>query len=74
MYVFILLIITDITIMSLKTKIMNVITTDPKLVTFGIDLVIIFGVVIVSGIVEVQQAHALVFDQSGQFLIQCGCD
>lgn len=54
MYVFILLIITDITIMSLKTKIMNVITTDPKLVTFGIDLVIIFGVVIVSGIVEVQ--------------------
>ncbi len=44
--------------MSLKSKIINIITAQPKLVTLGIGLAITFGIGIISGIIEAQQAHA----------------
>lgn len=44
--------------MSLKSKILNILTAQPKLLTLGIGLAITFGTGIVSGIVEAQQAHA----------------
>jgi hypothetical protein len=47
--------------MSVKSKIMNFITVQPKLVTFGIGLAITFGVsIVVSGIIEAKQAHAAI--------------
>jgi hypothetical protein len=47
--------------MSVKSKIMNFITVQPKLVTFGIGLAITFGVsIVVSGIIKAQQAHAAI--------------
>jgi hypothetical protein len=46
--------------MSIKSKIMNLITAQPKLVTFDIGLVITFGVsLVVSWIIEAQQTHAV---------------
>jgi hypothetical protein len=43
--------------MSFKDKIMNMIIEHPKLVTLGIGLAVTFGIGLVSGIVEIQQAH-----------------
>ncbi|MDQ6722749.1 MAG: hypothetical protein M3Z01_00575 [Thermoproteota archaeon] len=45
--------------MSLKTKIMNVITAHPKLVTFGIGFAITFVVGIAIGLVDHNQAYAV---------------
>jgi len=45
--------------MSLKDKVMNMVTTHPKLVTFGIGLAITFVVGTAIGMVETQQAHAI---------------
>jgi hypothetical protein len=45
--------------MALKSKIMNLITAQPKLVIFGIGLAITFVIGTTIGMVEVQQAHAV---------------
>ena len=45
--------------MSFKYKIMNIVTAHPKLVTFGIGFAITFVVGIAIGMVETQQAHAI---------------
>jgi len=45
--------------MSFKDKIMNVIAAHPKLVTFGIGLAITFAIGTAIGMVETQQAHAI---------------
>jgi hypothetical protein len=47
-------------VMSLKSKIMNIITAHPKLVTFGIGLAITFAIGTALGMVEPQQAQASV--------------
>jgi hypothetical protein len=44
--------------MSLKTKIMNIITAHPKLVTFGIGLAITFVVGTAIGMIDYNQAFA----------------
>ena len=46
--------------MSVKQKILNVISTHPKLVTVGIGLAITMAIGIAVGTVETQQAHAAV--------------
>jgi len=45
--------------MSFKYKIMNIVTAHPKLVNFGIGFAITFVVGIAIGMVETQQAHAI---------------
>ena len=45
--------------MALKSKIMNLVTAQPKLVIFGIGLAITFVIGTTIGMVEVQQAHAI---------------
>jgi len=45
--------------MSLKTKIMNIITAHPKLVTFGIGLTITFVIGTAIGMVDHNQAFAI---------------
>jgi hypothetical protein len=54
--------------MSLKTKIMNIITAHPKLVTFGIGLAITFVVGTAIGMVDHQQAFASIhqYNHAGQ--------
>jgi len=44
--------------MSLKTKIMNVVTAHPKLVTFGVGLAVTFVVGTAIGMVDHNQAFA----------------
>lgn len=44
--------------MSLKTKIMNVITAHPKLVTFGIGLAVTFAIGTAIGMLDHNQAFA----------------
>ncbi len=39
---------------------MNMMTARPKLVTLGIGLTMTFGLGIISGILEAQQAHAVI--------------
>jgi hypothetical protein len=39
---------------------MNIVAAQPKLVTFGIGLAVTFGVAVIVGISEAQQAHASV--------------
>ena len=45
--------------MSFKDKIMNIVTAHPKLVTLGIGLGITFVIGTAIGMVETQQAHAI---------------
>jgi hypothetical protein len=45
--------------MSLKDKIMNILTAHPKLVTFGIGLAITFVIGTAIGMVDHQQAFAI---------------
>jgi len=45
--------------MSLKDKIMNLVIEHPKLVTFGIGFAITFAIGTAIGMVETQQAHAI---------------
>ena len=44
--------------MSLKSKIKNLITSQPGLLTFGIGLAIVFGIGIAVGMPEIAQAAA----------------
>jgi uncharacterized membrane protein len=52
--------------MSLKTKIMNIITAHPKLVTFGIGLGITFVIGTAIGLVDHQQAFASISQRNHQ--------
>jgi len=46
---------------SLKDKLLNIVTAQPKIATLGIGLAITFGMsLVVSGMIELQQAHAAV--------------
>ena len=45
--------------MSIKSKILNIVTFHPKLVTLSIGVAITFGVGIATGMMDGQQAHAL---------------
>jgi hypothetical protein len=47
--------------MSTKQKLINIVAAQPRLVTFGIGLAVSFGIAVMIGISEAQQAHA-VFD------------
>jgi xanthine/uracil/vitamin C permease (AzgA family) len=48
------------TIMSIKSKIMNTITDHPKLVMFGIGLAVTFAISMAIGMVDHQEALAMV--------------
>ncbi|MDQ6724140.1 MAG: hypothetical protein M3Z01_07750 [Thermoproteota archaeon] len=50
--------------MSLKTKIMNIVASHSKLVTFGIGLALIFSIGIAIGMVDQQQVFAKIEDQT----------
>jgi uncharacterized membrane protein len=53
-------------LMSLKDKIMNIITAHPKLVTFGIGLAITFVIGTAIGMLDHQQVFAVIaHDNSG---------
>jgi hypothetical protein len=45
--------------MSFKTKIMNIVAAQPKLMTFGIGLAITFSIATVVGILDHNQAFAV---------------
>jgi hypothetical protein len=56
--------------MSVKQRLLNIISAHPKLVTFGIGLVITMAVGTAVGMVGIQQAHAFGFGRGG---FACGC-
>jgi hypothetical protein len=57
--------------MSIKQKVMNIVAAHPKLVTLGIGLAVTFGIAMIVGIAETQQAHATVIVTIGKPEIIC---